>query len=268
MELERLLDKFKEKGLGVVAISYDRQELLQHFAERMGGFNYPLLADPESKIIRDFGIFNTNVPEDHEWYGMCFPGTYIVDANGVVQSKYFEEMHRQRYTADSILVKEYGAEGVKSKRYKSDHLFLTVSAAQHTVRPGNIVTLVFEVVLPEKMHVYAPGVEGYRPLVIEVVEDPYLKAQPTVFPEAKTLHLEAIEETVPVYEGEVRVLQDVTISPRLREESFTIPVNFSYQACDDQICYPPWKFQVEVELDIEQHDRERAPEHLRKKGEK
>ena len=268
MELERSLDKFKEKGLGVVAISYDRQELLQHFAERMGGFNYPLLADPESKIIRDFGIFNTNVPEDHEWYGMCFPGTYIVDANGVVQSKYFEEMHRQRYTADSILVKEYGAEGVKSKRYKSDHLFLTVSAAQHTVRPGNIVTLVFEVVLPEKMHVYAPGVEGYRPLVIEVVEDPYLKAQPTVFPEAKTLHLEAIEETVPVYEGEVRVLQDVTISPRLREESFTIPVNFSYQACDDQICYPPWKFQVEVELDIEQHDRERAPEHLRKKGEK
>ena len=268
MELERSLDKFKEKGLGVVAISYDSQELLQHFAERMGGFNYPLLADPESRIIRDFGIFNTNVPEDHEWYGMCFPGTYIVDVDGVVQSKYFEEMHRQRYTADSILVKEYGAEGVKSKRYKSDHLFLTVSAAQHTVRPGNIVTLVFEVVLPEKMHVYAPGVEGYRPLVIEVVEDPYLKAQPTVFPEAKTLHLEAIEETVPVYEGEVRVLQDVTISPRLREESFTIPVNFSYQACDDQICYPPWKFQVEVELDIEQHDRERAPEHLRKKGEK
>ncbi len=268
MELERSLDKFKEKGLGVVAISYDSQELLQHFAERMGGFSYPLLADPESKIIRDFGIFNTNVPEDHEWYGMCFPGTYLVDENGVVQSKYFEEMHRQRYTADSILVKEFGAEGVKSKRYKSDHLFLTVSAAQHTVRPGNIVTLVFDVVLPEKMHVYAPGVESYRPLVIEVVEDPYLKAHPTVFPEAKTLHLEVIEETVPVYEGEVRVLQDVTISPRLREESVTIPVNFSYQACDDQICYPPWKFQVEVDLDIEQHDRERAPEHLRKKGEK
>ena len=268
MELERSLDKFKKKGLGVVAISYDSQELLHHFAERMGGFTYPLLADPESKIIRDFGIFNTNVPEDHEWYGMCFPGTYIVDEKGVVQSKYFEEMHRQRYTADSILVKEFGEDGVKSKRYRSDHLFLTLSAAQRSLRPGNIVTLVLDLVLKERMHVYAPGVEGYRPLAVEVVEHPMLKSHPTTFPEAKTLHLEAIDETVPVYEGEVRILQDVTISPRLREEELTIPVDFSYQACDDQICYPPFKFQAEVTLDIEQHDRERAPEQLRKKGEK
>ena len=143
-----------------------------------------------------------------------------------------------------------------------------VPAAQREVRPGNIVTIVLDLVLPEPMHVYAPGVEGYRPLAVEVVEQPMLKSHPTAFPEAKMLHLEVIDETVPVYEGEVRVFQDVTISPRLREESFTIPVEISYQACDDQICYPPFKFQAEVTLDITQHDRERAPEHLRKKGEK
>jgi len=40
----------------------------------MAGFSYPLLSDVDSEVIRDFGILNHNIPEDHEWYGICFPG--------------------------------------------------------------------------------------------------------------------------------------------------------------------------------------------------
>lgn len=234
----------------------------------MGGFRYPLLSDPDSAAIRAFGIFNHNIPEGHEWYGICFPGTFVVDENGVVRSKYFEQMHRQRYTADSILVREFGVGGGKGVETTTDHLKFRAFPAGDRASRGNRVTLVLELELPDRMHVYAPGVKGYKPTVLEVGEDPMLLAHETDFPESRLLHLEAIQETVPVYEGRVRILKDVTISPRLRDENVSIPLTFSYQACDDKVCYVPTKVPFALELKLVPHDTERAPEELRKKGEK
>jgi hypothetical protein len=112
VELEDTLDELAEQGLGLVAITYDTPEVIRHFAQRVG-ITYPLLADPDSKIIGAFDILNTNIPEDHEWYGVPFPGTYVVDANGIVKAKYFEQDHRERYTADSILTREFGVAGAR-----------------------------------------------------------------------------------------------------------------------------------------------------------
>ncbi len=266
MELEQSLEKFRQEGLGVAAISYDRVEALEHFATRMGGISYPLLSNPDSSIIRAFGIFNHNIPEDHPWYGICFPGTFIVDENGVVQKKFFEQMHRQRFTADTILVKEFGQGGGKRLEAKTDHLTVTASASQDTVRPGNRFTLVFELELPPKMHVYAPEVKGYRPISLTVDEAPHLQIHTTEFPEAKMLHLEAIKETVPVYEEHARIYQDVTISPRYREETLEINATLSYQACDDRICYAPATVPLTFTVNMTPHDRERVPEDMRPKG--
>jgi hypothetical protein len=266
VELERSLPKLRAQGLGVAAISYDSPEALRHFRDRMGGFRFPLLSDEGSKVIRAFGIFNHNVPEGHEWYGIPFPGTYLVDENKVVRSKYFERMHRQRYTADSILVRELGAPGGKRVEVETDHLRLAAFPAQDEARRGNRVTLAFELELPPRMHVYAPGVKGYRPLAIEIEPLPHLLPHDTEFPEPEMLHLEAIRETVPVYHGRARVLKDVTISPRFREENVRIPVTVSYQACDDRVCYPPTRVPLAFDLKLVPHDTERAPEATRKKG--
>jgi AhpC/TSA family/Thiol:disulfide interchange protein DsbD, N-terminal len=266
VELERSLPGFRAQGLGVAAISYDSPEVLRYFSRRMGGFHFPLLSDEGSTIIKAFGIFNHNIPEGHEWYGICFPGTFIVDENGIVLAKYFEDLHRQRYTTDSILVREFGVGGGKRVEAKTDHLALKAYSADDVVSRGNRVTLVVEVDLPAKMHVYAPGVMGYRPVSLEIADDPMLLAHDTDFPEPEMLHLEAIGETVPVYEGHFRLLKDVTISPRLRTETVTIPVTFSYQACDDEICYIPTRVPFSLELRLVPHDGERVPEELRKKG--
>lgn len=249
----------------MAAISYDSQELLKHFAGRMGGFSYPLLSDPGSRIMRAFGIFNDNIPEGHEWYGIPFPGTFIVDENGRVQSKYFEQMHRQRFTADAILVKEFSEGGGKRTQIETDHLTLEAYASQDEARRGNRITLVVDVALPEKMHLYAPGVKGYRPVSFRVEEKPSLLIHDTDFPDPKMLHLEVIKETVPVYESSLRLLQDVTISPRYREEALEINGSFHYQACDDKVCYAPLEVPLSFELELEGHDGERAPEPMRKK---
>ena len=264
MELERSLEKFRTQGLGVAAISYDSPAVLRHFSERMGGFHFPLLSDEGSTVIRAFGIFNHNIPEGDEFYGIPFPGTFLVDENGVVRAKYFEPMHRQRYTADSILVREFGASAGRRVEVVTDHLRLVAFPAQDVASRGNRITLALDLDLPPKMHVYAPGVEGYRPVAVEI-DHPSLQSHQTDFPVPEILHLEAIKETVPVYHGRVRILKDVTISPRLRDEKVAIPITFSYQACDDKVCYAPSKVKFEVEVALVPHDTERAPEALQKK---
>jgi hypothetical protein len=276
VELEASLGKFKAQGLGVATFSYDSPDVLRHFSERMGGFSYPVLADPESEVIRAFGLFNTNVPEDSPAYGMAFPGTFVVDEKGIVRSKYFQDSHRQRFTADTILVKEFGVVGNGQLEVTTNHLTLSAFPSQDLVRRGNRITLVLDIELPPKMHVYAPGVEGYHPVAFALDDRPYVKFHETVFPEPEILHLEAIKETVPVYENHVRILQDVTISPRLpgwdsaetADSKVVLPATFSYQACDDRICYAPAKVPLTFTLNVVAHDVERVPENLRRETKK
>jgi hypothetical protein len=273
VELESTIDEFKAQGLGVAAISYDTPEILEHFAQRMGGFSYPLLSDAESTMIRAFGIMNRNVAEGEPLHGMARPGTFVVDADGVVTSKYFEPGHRQRVTAESVLIRDFGAGGGTRMVVDASHLRLTAYPAQDTIRPGSRVTLVMELDLPEKMHAYAPGVEGYRPVSVSIPEMPYVRVHATSFPESEIIELPAIGESVPVYHGQVRILQDVTISPRYPGfddpdiEELEIPATFFYQACDDVVCYIPSKIDLTFNLKLVQHDTQRVPEDLQKKAE-
>jgi hypothetical protein len=267
VELERSLEKFRQQGRGVVAISYDSEQILRHFSDRLGGFHYPLLADPESTIIGDFGILNDKVPESHPWYGICFPGTYIVDRNGVVQTKFFEQLHTQRVTADTVLVKEFGQDGGRRLEAKTDHLVLTASASQDAVRPGNRLTLLFELDLPDKMHVYAPQVKSsYKPVSLTVDKADHLWAHPAEFPQPKQLHLDAINEIVPVFDRRVRIYQDITVSHRFRGKQIKINVTLSYQACDDKACYPPTSVPLSFTIDVERHDGKRVPKEIRRTG--
>jgi peroxiredoxin len=57
VELQNAKQRFEEHGLKVAAISYDNQAILKDFAARQN-IDFPLLADPHSKIIRSFGVLN------------------------------------------------------------------------------------------------------------------------------------------------------------------------------------------------------------------
>jgi hypothetical protein len=266
VELEESLDEFRAQGLGVAALSYDQPEVLRHFIERAGPFSYPILADPDSRIIRDFGILNHNFPEDHTWYGIPFPGTFLVDETGIVREKFFEQMHRQRFTADTILVKEFGVGGGKRVEVQTDHLKLTTYLSQDEARRGNRITLILDLELPERMHVYAPGVTNYKPIEVQLDPHPMLLIHHPEYPESSFLHLEAIQETVPVYETRARIFQDVTLSPKLTAERLELTGRFEYQACDDRICYVPTTVPLAFTLDLVEHDSERVPENLRRKS--
>ena len=272
MQLERKREELAGQGVNVGSISFDSTELLRHFSDRVG-IGYPLLSDPESTIIRAFGILNDSVDEDHQFYGIPYPGMYLVGPDGVVKAKYFEERNADRFTPGRVLVREVtAASGAAQSEVETDHLTARLTASDEVVVGGNRVALVLELDLNEKMHVYAPGVEGYIPIEWNMKDSEALRYFEAELPEAEILHLPAIDERVPVYEGRARFVRDVIIGQPKELAELMDPDGYvrlqgslRYQACDDKVCYLPQTIELEWKVKLEQHDRTRAPEELRRK---
>ena len=107
MELERDYKLVQKRGLGLAAISYDSVAVLRDFASRKK-ITFPLLSDPDSRVIRAFGILNESVKPESPQYGIPYPGTYLVDTQGKVVAKYFEQDMRERISAGAILAGRLG----------------------------------------------------------------------------------------------------------------------------------------------------------------
>ncbi|MCC6585321.1 MAG: redoxin domain-containing protein [Bryobacterales bacterium] len=249
----------------VAAVTYDSPAVLKQFSDRVS-LAYPLLADEGSKVIRAFGILNTNIPEDNQFFGVPFPGTYIVDAQGTVKSKYFEDDYRERFTAGSILVKDFGLLGEEGRELTTKHLKLRTWASNTKAYVGSRVTVGLDVELLPGMHVYAPGVQdSYKPIDWKIQESPAWVTLAGSYPKGRLLRLRAINETVPVYQGKFRLTREVVVGqPKEIAAALTpdrelkVQAWFYYQACDDKICYAPVTVPLDYRLYIAEQDRTRA----------
>ncbi len=270
MQLERKRQELEASGVRIAAISYDSTELLKHFSDRMD-IGFPLLSDPESAVIREFGVLNEDVPADHQFFGIPHPVELLVGPDRTVREKFHEASYRDRFTAGRVLVRQLGAEsGAARTTEHTAHLRLTSWASDGAVRGGNRFALVLDVDLNDKMHVYAPSVDGYIPIEWKMEEAEGLTNYEVEYPEARMLHLPAIDETVPVYEGSVRLVRDIMIGQGnqlgslLQDGKLTIKGSLRYQACDDRMCYLPTTVPLQWTVEFEGHDRTRVPEALRR----
>ncbi len=105
------LAEFERAGVSVFAISYDSVAVLESFAERRG-ITYPLLSDEGSQTIRALGLLNTHVEEQSHFYGVTprdehqgvpYPGIFLVDTDGTVIEKQFEQSYRHRPVSTLLL---------------------------------------------------------------------------------------------------------------------------------------------------------------------
>ena len=254
----------------MAAVTYDSPAILKSFAERRA-ISYPLLADEGSKVIRAFGILNENIPKDNPVYGVPFPVTYMLDGRGRVKSKYFEEDYRERISAANIMVREFSEGGIAGTEIQAKHLKLRLSASNPSVYVGSRVMLMLDLALPPKMHVYAPDVKGYLPVDWTMKESKGWLSLPATYPAAKRVELPAIGETVPVFEGNVRLRRDLVVGQTAELKAVTEPGgtitvegSFRYQACDDKLCYIPETVPLKWTLPVAPLDSERAPKELRK----
>lgn len=83
-----------DAGIQIVGISYDPVETLAKFSESQE-IPYLLLSDPESDTIRDYAL--------HYQDGLPYPGTILIDQQGVIQAKLFREGYKERHGNDELL---------------------------------------------------------------------------------------------------------------------------------------------------------------------
>jgi len=273
VQLEQRKADFARQGYNVATITYDSTAILKAFSERVG-ITYPMLSDPDSRIIRQFGILNESVPKGTPFYGVPHPGTYILDARGVVLRKFFESDYKERYTAGSMLYRTVPASARDGwAEVETRHLKLRYRASDSSIQGGMTTTLVLEIALKPKMHVYAPSVTGsYIPVRWDIVPQAVLKPFEPEWPTPKVLRLEAIKESLPVFEKTFTVTRDLTFAQQNdlvaaagETKRLTVPAIFRYQACDDRECHPPVSLPLEFAFAVESHDRTRVPEALRRK---
>ena len=291
MELQSQLETLQEQGIGVAAISYDSVEVVADFAQRRG-ITFPLLADSDSSVISNFGILNTvaaegvgdnaddpSVKADVARYvsafganpmivGTPYPGTFMVDGDGKVTSRFFEEFYRERNTTTNVMLKlGMGLSPIAAVEGETAHLKFTAYPSNTSVTVGTRFSLALDVTPGPKMHVYAPGAEekGYRVIGFNLDQPEIARIEPVSYPESEIYYFEPLDEHVPVYQEKFTILQEVVMNGDARAEevmstmdALTLTGTLDYQACDDAICFLPQSIPVSFTVDLEMPDRQRA----------
>lgn len=88
-------------GYELAILSYDSVETLMEFTKEYD-FQYTLLSDPDSGMIKDFGILNESIDTESSYYGIPHPGIFVIGKNGVIGGKLFEEGYKNRPPVDQI----------------------------------------------------------------------------------------------------------------------------------------------------------------------
>ena len=263
MELQGRFDEIRKTGMGLASITYDPVAVLADFATRRN-IAFPILSDSGSATIKKYGILNTTVPTSNQLFGYPFPGTFMLNRDGVVTARFFEETYQERDTISSVLVRLGGKVNAPATKTSAPHLEITSYLTDQVAAPGTHFSIVLDLVPANRVHVYAPGVTGYKPIALTVHPQVGLVVRNAQFPKAEDYFFKPLNEHVPVYQRPFRVVQDVMLDPgrdaaaALREmKTMTIAATLSYQACDDKLCFVPQSVPLSWTINVRPLDVER-----------
>ena len=265
MELQSRYRDLTAQGIGVVAVSYDSIGTLKRFAGSRG-ITFPLVSDTGSAIIRRYGLLNETLDPKTRFYGVPHPGTFMLDAKGVVLARYFEDAYQERTTVNSILARQLDPKAPPNAvRSDTMHLTLQTSISDTSVAPGKRISLVFDVKPKRNMHVYAPGRHDYQVIAARLDPQPWLKVMPPRYPASEIYHFKELNERVATYGKAFRLVQDVTVlaTQEVQKQLATTPTitlsgSLEYQACDDKVCYAPTSVPIRFTLTVQELDRKPA----------
>lgn len=253
-----------------MGISYDSTQIVADFSKRQG-ITFPLLADVGSATIRRYGILNTVVEEalgpngkdpavradlavfatvgepNERLRGIPFPGTFIVDRQGRVTSRFFEDYYWERTTTSNIMLRlGTGSSPVQATQAATDHLELRTYPSDASVSLGTRFTIALDITPKRGMHVYAPGASNYRIVNVNITPQPHVRVSQIRYPASEIYDFKPLNERVQVYQKPFTLLLDVV--PEATAEArkafagrneLTVSGTLEYQACDDKLCYNP-----------------------------
>jgi hypothetical protein len=188
-----------------------------------------------------------SVAPDAARIGMAFPGSFILDRQGRVTSRFFEDLYIERNTVSSILMKLGGQAGsVTGTKISTGQLEITTYPSDPAVAAGNRFALALTIQPHPNMHVYAPGAENYRAIALTIAPQPFVRVLPLKYPVSEIYLFKPLNERVPIYRKPFTLVQEVVLegTPQAQaalraKQSLTLTGTFDYQACDDKVCFNP-----------------------------
>jgi hypothetical protein len=242
VELAEQEAAFARRGIGVVSVIPEPPEVLRAFARRHG-VGFRLLSDPGAAAIERLGLLDPTFQGDAR---VPYAGSFLLDAAGVVASKFFEPDTEYRRTAASILALG-GAGGAGGLTAAARRFTARAWSSNDVIAPGQRLTLGVAIELQEGQHAYAPGARGYRGLELALDADPLFEFGEARLPAPRPLFFAPLKETAPVFEGRVELQRDATqrfraVLPRLAdrgEVAHTITGTLRFQVCSAAVCDPP-----------------------------
>jgi hypothetical protein len=254
VELQQQKDEFANAGIEVFAISYDRQDAQAKFAEEHD-IDYHMLADDDSAVIKQYGILNTLIAEDEGVYGIPFPGSYLVDEDGLVEEKFFHREYQIRETGSTVLRSGFGAALDLSDAPSvevEDGAKVTATLGGASLAFMQRGDLYVRIDLDEGLHVNGPEVpDGFVATEVTVTAPEGVRVGETTYPETMPFQIEGIDEQFDVFEGGVEVA--VSLISTLRDgEMLPLEIAVQYQACNDRECFLPKTQTLHLDVPIGQ----------------
>lgn len=220
MELQAKIDAFVAAGAVVYSLSYDEVDALADFRDAYET-TITLLSDPDSRVIRELGVLNTLIKsDDHPWFGVPFPGTYIVDEDGVVSAKFFNQSFALRPGPEILLralrpdvpeshaaVRELPTETRANVRIDGERLIVSVMRE-----------LAVRIEVPADRYVCAPPATANRIAPrLRLQTHPRLVVGEIALPAGEPLIMAASGETVQVYAGVIELRVPLAVNTNLAD---------------------------------------------------
>lgn len=248
MELQGRYAELRKLGLGVASVTYDAPGLIKKFADERK-VEFPLLSDEDHSIVQRYGILNREYEPGHRNYGIPYPGTFILDRDGRVLARYFEEEYQYRTTSASITLKigQPVPDMGTPKRQSTSDLDLTTFVTDETVAPGHRFSIVLDITPKPGMHVIAPGGHRYRVVALNLESRDNLRTYRMSYPQSTEFLLASQNERLPAYGQPFRLVQDVAVvvntatrqSAQRPGSTVTLKGVLQYQACTEKTCGAP-----------------------------
>jgi hypothetical protein len=235
----------------LASISYDSPTVLARFASAHQ-ITFPLLSDKGSLVIRRYRILNTNIPPAHTFYGIPFPGEYLVAPDGRVADKVFLPSYEDRGTASEVLLKDFGTGvGNADVEIKSDETSVRIYLSDFSAFSGQELAVAADFTIKSGWHIYGqPLPKGYVPTAISF--DHAMVAQQSFdFPKPTPIKFAALGETLSAYTGDFKAIGKVLLREKLPAGEHKLAGELKFQECNDQICKLPRTVRFEIPLTIQ-----------------
>jgi hypothetical protein len=232
-------------------ISYDSQEVLLRFAKAYK-ITYPLLSDKGSAVIRKFGILNTNVPSDVMFYGIPFPGDYLINPDGTVREKLFLDDYQERPTASQVVLNDYNtATDDNGVTVTADDVAAKITLSNARAFSGNQIGVAIDFTVAPGWHIYGqPLPEGYTPTSVKF-DDELVSSQSLAMPKPTPVKFEVLNETLPVYQDSFRATGKILLKQKLPPGDHKLVGTLEFQECNDSLCKMPRTARFEIPIKVE-----------------